>query len=300
MRSKSLVVASGLTLLVAISSCRSRPEEERRATAEPSTAPPAEAPAAPSPQAKAEPAPKVEPAPKAEPSAAAPAPSPSPPGEQAGVTETTGAETARPSAPPKLPPFEGELEVNVQGRAPESIEYAMKGDKIRIGVRPTGAKKEKGVDAIIDTDDQKATVLLNDRKEFVEVDLAKLAAKAKERIESLDVERTGKTATVAGHECEEWKIKDRDYQVSACVMKGAPYFDLAAVERQAGFTAPAWVHRVVEAGYVPLRVTFTDASGKALGSSQITDTSRKVESSKFEIPTGYTKTDASKLGVPTK
>lgn len=238
--------------------CRPRPsDQERRAEPEP---------AAPPTQATTQ--------------AEAPAPS-----EPVGVAETHGA---------NLPPFEGQIDVKVQGKTPEALEYAMKGDKIRLGIAPSG-KDRKGVDAIIDTDDQKATVLLNDRKQFVEVDLGKLAAKAKQRAENVDVERTGKTSTVNGRSCEEWKIKDKDYTVDACVMKGAPYFDLQAIEEQANFTAPAWVHRVVDEGYVPLKVTVNDTSGKSLGSSQISDASRKVDESQFEVPKGYQKTDASKL-----
>jgi hypothetical protein len=219
--------------------------------------------------------------------------------EPVGTAETHGATTPSeganmPSAPTSLPPFEGELRVDVRDKAPESVEYAMKGDKIRIGLSSTPGRNDKGVDAIIDTSDQKATILLNERKEFIEVDLAAVAAKAKQRIESIGVERTGEISTVAGRECEEWKIKDRDYQVSACVMKGAPYFDLAELERRANFKAPQWVHRIVDAGYVPLKVSFADASGKTLGTSQIADTSRQVEKSKFEIPTGYRKADVSK------
>lgn len=205
--------------------------------------------------------------------------------------------TADQQPAPKLPPFEGELEVDVRGKAPESLHYSMKGDKIRLGLGGTpgkAGKRERGIDAIIDTDDQKATILLNERKEYVEVDLARLASKAQRRVEEMDVERTGKTSTVAGKTCEEWKIRDRDVRVSACVYKGAPYFDLEALERQGNFTAPPWVHRIVDAGYVPLRVSIADAAGKQLGSSEITDVSRKVDPTKFEIPKGYKRIEPSK------
>lgn len=198
-----------------------------------------------------------------------------------------------------LPPFEGELQLKTAGKAPESLDYAMKGDKIRLGLSSTPGRNDKGIDAIIDTKDKTATILLNEKKEFVEVDLGKLAQKAKTRLENVDVERTGRTDTVSGRQCEEWKIKDREYQVNACVTKGAPYFDLDALEKQASFKAPSWVHRVVDEGYIPLRVNIVDAKGKSLASSQVTDASRKVEASKFEVPVGYKKVDASKLlGAP--
>ena len=46
---------------------------------------------------------------------------------------------------------------------------------------------------------------------------------------------------------------------------------------------------------MPLRVSMSDASGKSLGSSQISDASRKVEAKQFEIPKDYKKTDAATL-----
>lgn len=214
-----------------------------------------------------------------------------------GKTETTGAKTEKQTTklPSNLPPFEGELKLDVRDRTAESLDYAMKGDKIRIGLSSTPGKADKGIDAIVDTDDQKATILFNDKKEFVEVDLAKIAAKTKERLANVQVERTDKKHTVGGRSCEEWLIRDRDVQITACVMKGGPYFDLAALEAQAGFTAPAWTHSIVDAGYVPLRVTIGDPSGKTWASSEIADASRQVDASKFDIPVGYKKIEPAKI-----
>ena len=87
--------------------------------------------------------------------------------------------------------------------------------------------------------------------------------------------------------------------MTACVVQAGPYFDLTALEEQAGFQAPAWVHRVVDAGYIPLQVSLSDAQGKQLASTQVTDTSRKVPESKSDVPKGYTKVDRSAIpGVP--
>jgi hypothetical protein len=188
-----------------------------------------------------------------------------------------------------LPPFEGELEMKLQGKAPESFHYAMKGDKIRLGITSAPGSKDKGVDAIIDTSDGKAVVLMNDKKQFAEVDLTKLAKRAAERAQQVEVEKTGVTETVSGRECEQWKIKDKDYAVTACVVKRGPYFNLAALEEQAAFTAPAWVHEVVDAGYIPLKISVSDAAGKSLAATQLKETKGEVERSKFEVPTGYTK-----------
>lgn len=199
-----------------------------------------------------------------------------------------------------LPAFEGELKMNVPGGAPESIDYAMKGDKIRLGLRGTAGTNGKGVDAIIDTDDKKAVVLLNDKKQYVEVDLAKLATKAKNRLENVRVEKVGETDTVAGKTCERWKIIDRDVQVNACVTKGAPYFDLDALEQQGGFRAPNWIHTVIDAGYVPLRVSIVDAKGARLAGARVTDMSTNVEDRQFEVPPGFTKTTPAKAGAPEK
>lgn len=291
-RTLALGLAGCSAALLAVTACDREPKDrpsvtETRGASEPAT--PAAEPAEPRPTPvepltqRTEPA-QPEPQKQAQPQGARPGAQP----EGQGATPTN------------LPPFEGELKMNVAGKAPESLEYAMKGDKIRIGLSATPGKNDKGIDAIIDTDDKKALVLLNDRKEYVEVDLAKLATKAKKRVENVRMENTGETDTVSGRTCEKWKILDRDVQVNACVAKGAPYFDLTALEEQAGFKAPAWLHSVVDEGYVPLRVSIVDPKGGTkMAGAQVADMSSKVDDSRFEVPTGYTKTDPGKLGVPT-
>lgn len=215
-----------------------------------------------------------------------------------GKADTTTEPKSKTAGKGDLPAFEGELKMNVAGKAPESIDYAMKGDKIRLGLSGTPGKNDKGIDAIIDTDDKKAVLLLNDKKQFVEVDLAKLATKAKKRLENVRVEKIGETDTVAGKTCERWKIVDKDVQVNACVTKGAPYFDLEALEQQGGFRAPAWIHTVVDAGYVPLRVSIVDKKGASMAGARITDMSTNVDEAQFEVPPGFTKTSPSKAAAP--
>ena len=194
-----------------------------------------------------------------------------------------------------LPPFEGEVQMKLAGKEPQSLAYAMKGNKIRIGIGGPPGKKAKGIDAIIDTDDKTATVLLNDRREFVEIDLEQLGKRAAARLAEAKVEKTGKTDTVGGRECEQWTIEDRAVHVTACVVKGAPYFDLEALEDRLSFTAPAWLRQIVDAGYVPLRVSVADDKGTPIGSTKVSEWSQDVDASKFDIPVGYKKVDASKL-----
>jgi hypothetical protein len=272
---------SGVFLLsmtaLAVHACRPRTEETKRESAEQ--------------KREADRTTELEPKMQAPPAAS----------ERVGTTELSGATTQseKPSTsvklPTNLPPFEGELKLDVRNRTPESLDYAMKGDKIRLGLSSAPGMKGTGIDAIIDTDDQKATILFKDRKQFVDVDLAKVAEKAKQRLEDVKVERTGKMHDVAGRSCEEWRVEDRDVRVTACVMKGGPYFDLGALEAQGGFKAPAWAHSIVDAGYIPLRVTIGDPSGTTWGTSEITDASRKVDPSQFEIPVGYTKADLGRI-----
>lgn len=214
--------------------------------------------------------------------------------EIAATTEITGAELSR-AGGTTLPPFEGELQVDTKSRAPGSLTYAMKGDKIRLGFTPTTGKNKGAVDAIVDTGDKKAYVLLNDKKQYVEVDLGDMAKKAVNRLKDLDIHKTGISSNVAGRSCEEWVIKDKSGQVRACVAKGAPMFDLDVLEQQANFTAPGWVHTIVDEGYIPLRVSIADARGTPMMATEVTDASRKVDDAKFAVPSEYKKIEATKL-----
>ncbi len=61
------------------------------------------------------------------------------------------------------------------------------------GLKPANGKGHRGVDAIIDTSGKKAKVLLNDSKQYVDVDLGKMANKAEARLEGrTDVREDGR------------------------------------------------------------------------------------------------------------
>lgn len=193
-------------------------------------------------------------------------------------------------------PLEGELDVELRGAA-VPVQYAVVGDQVYLRTRPpSGSGAARGrIDIAIDTSRQKATVVLHDRKRFFDVELADMGGRLKERVASASLEHKGDTGTVAGHSCEEWAIRDRDYRISACVAKRDPYIDVSAVERHIGSTAPAWAHRIADAGLVPLRVSIEDAKGAVLFSSRLSPTPRRVESWRLQIPAGYEKAGVSML-----
>jgi hypothetical protein len=200
-----------------------------------------------------------------------------------------GPSSASVAPPSTAKPFEGHITLKLADNDPSTVQYAAKGDRIKLGVRkvPGGAQD---VDVIVDRREKKISLLLPDQKKYTTVDAAQLEQKARQYASQVQLVKTGNTETIAGRTCEEWTLTDRERKVTACVTQGPAYFDVAALEKATNFELPAWVERIVAEGYFPLRITVTDAQGKRITQSQVLSwTEGPVEEDDFKVPADYEK-----------
>jgi hypothetical protein len=195
--------------------------------------------------------------------------------------------TASATPPSTAKPFEGHITLKLADNDPSTVQYAAKGDKIKLGVRraPGGAQD---VDVIVDRGEKKISLLLPDQKKYTTLDAGELEKKARQYASQVQLVKTGKTETIAGRTCEEWTLTDRERRITACVTQGPAYFDVAALEKATNFELPAWAERIIAEGYFPLRISVTDTQGKPITQSQVLSwTEGPVEEGDFKVPEDY-------------
>jgi len=101
------------------------------------------------------------------------------------------------------------------------------------------------------------------------------------------VTRTGKMDTVAGYECEIWKIESKGKKSDACMADGLAWFS-------AGGDTDSWLSDT--SGRFPLRVIRFDTAGAEESRMEVTKVERKTEdAARFEVPAGYQVMDPSAM-----
>lgn len=187
-------------------------------------------------------------------------------------------------------PFEGEIQLQLvepHEKAPKSIVYEVKADRVRYEEGGSSAPAY----TIANLSQKKAYAVTDPRKDYIEVDADAAGAKPTDAVQ---VRKTGRTETVAGYECEDWKITSAKEDLDICAAKEIPYFDLVS-PTPATATEPAWAGELTKAKAFPLRVIAHDKSGKERFRAEVSRISRKtVDLARFTIPAGYRKVAVSK------
>ncbi len=187
-------------------------------------------------------------------------------------------------------PFEGEITMNVNeaGKPAHTITYDVKGTKMRFDA-PAEAGPAGGGYVIFDGANKKMTTVNDAKKMAMVMDMngmggamggmanpaAAQAAQAKPNIE-----KTGKTDTVAGYSCEIWKITETNGDKGdLCVAKGITF-------PMMGRATAGWMSALED--YFPLRVVTSDPSGKEKDRMEVTKIEKKsLDDAKFEVPAGF-------------
>ena len=187
--------------------------------------------------------------------------------------------------------FEGELTVDLTHKgdaAKRTMVYAVKGDKFRMDM----PKGDHGGDAgymLFDNGAKKMFIVSDVRKSAVAVDTTKAKADAANaaKADPPKVTRTGKMDTVAGYECEIWKIEQKEKKTDACMADGLSWFS-------AGGDSDSWLSDT--SGRFPLRVVTSDATGAEVTRMEVTKIEKKTEdAARFEVPAGYQVVDPSAM-----
>lgn len=109
------------------------------------------------------------------------------------------------------------------------------------------------------------------------------------------VEKTGKKDSVAGYECEEWKITQGDGKVSdACMAEGIEWVDIGELSGMGG--GPSLGSFATDANHFPLRVVAHDKSGAEELRFEATKVEKRtVDATQLAVPAGYNVMDMSTM-----
>lgn len=184
--------------------------------------------------------------------------------------------------------FEGTVSFKVTGMGGAgTMKYYVKGDNIRMEVEQ-GPGME--MTTIMNTKNRKATLLMAN-KTFMELDFNEMTPPAGTMNKDIDIQKTGKTETIAGYSCDQFLLKQEGKEFEFWATKGLGKFMQMQMNAQQQSPALKKLEReLTEKGYFPLKMVQRDASGKEEMLMQAVSVEKKSLSSQlFAIPEGYQK-----------
>src|SRR5262249_46303379 len=136
-----------------------------------------------------------------------------------------------------------------------SIRYEIKGDKIR------AVPSSTNVNAIDDVAAHQAYVLDDWTRTYEEFDTRAQETPHNTVVGTITKDgKVKKVASLANLECEHWTIQWGAEGADVCVVKGIPYFDLAAYP-ESGNVEPPWAAALTKERAFPLRVVVHNRDG---------------------------------------
>ncbi len=146
---------------------------------------------------------------------------------------------------------------------------------------------------IMDVPDDKIYMIMPSQRMYMEMSMGQIQKMAEQMQhdtmdidKDIDVTKTGRMETIAGHRCEHWIISSSTGKVDACMAKGIGTFMQGRTPMSRGRSEPAWQREAREQGAFPL--TVADDSGKVL--FQVTQIERKsLDASLFQPPSDFQK-----------
>jgi hypothetical protein len=210
---------------------------------------------------------------------------------------------------PSLDGFEGEITLLVKpgpkehsSKAIPPLNLLVKSGKFRIDV-PADTEELKSIGrvyVVVAASEKKISVVLDDKKEVVVINLDKIGEEMKGFSRGHEgtpaapkvppkVVKTGRKDTVAGYSCEDWDIVPSDgsrSKASVCIAeRAASWFSLPTLGLPAEYK---FIAEMLDGRHFPLRVIGYENDGSEGGLLEVTKLDQKPLSAQlFEIPASY-------------
>jgi Domain of unknown function (DUF4412) len=199
--------------------------------------------------------------------------------------------------------FEGEIAVTAKGKlagkpGAEAANFVLqvKDGKFRVDL-PEGLAGSQGLGkayALVTPAEKKLYVVMDAKKQVILLDFDKLANQAKMLSQAhphpggdppAEVQKTGKTDTVAGYTCEIWHIAQAKSGGDLCIAEqGTSWFHIPLSGLPAEF---AWATELTDGKHFPLRFVATE-NGVEAGRIEVTRIQQEpLPASSFVVPAGY-------------
>jgi hypothetical protein len=218
--------------------------------------------------------------------------------DSAGAQPPTSAAGASIAA---LDNFEGEIAVAAKGKlggkqalsSPVSFRMQVKDGKFRVDL-PESLAPSEGIGkayALVTPADKKLYFVLDAKKQTILVDFDKVAAQAKalsrtrpqaNAAAAPNVEKTGKTDTVAGYKCEIWRVAQATSTAELCIAaQGTSWFNIPLSGVPAEY---AWAAEIADGKHFPLRFVALE-NGVEQGRLEVTAIEKKpMPAEAFAVP----------------
>jgi hypothetical protein len=188
---------------------------------------------------------------------------------------------------PALGAFEGDIAMRATeaGGTPTDLRFAVKGGKIRVDVAARG----QPLHLVYDPAGEHTLVCLDAQKMFIDVPPPSFSAHPGGATDAPQVTRTGRHETIAGTDCEDWEIAEKNGDhASACVAQGVAFFDFHANPMAPPSPQSGWIDALRSQGAFPLRVVTTDRTGRERARMEVTSLEKKtLDASLFAVPPDY-------------
>lgn len=192
--------------------------------------------------------------------------------------------------------FEGEItfQIKPKGQPTQTMAYFVKGKKVRMEVTTKQTSGMQGPVMLFDNNTNTMYTIIKQAKSYMEIPINLNEQMDSTADDNKDMRpyKTGKTAKIAGVECEEWKTKTEDGVTDIWNAKGFGNFMFAQnkdfLNRRNGKSA--WARELMKEGFFPFKIINYDKDGNIEMEMEVTNVMRKTLSpSMFEIPSGYQK-----------
>jgi Domain of unknown function (DUF4412) len=210
--------------------------------------------------------------------------------------------------------FEGEISMSARGKfggkqaatVPTSFTLHVKDGKFRVDL-PASLADAQGIGkayALVAPADKKLYLVMDAKQQVILVDFDKFAQQAKAFTDArrhsaagtadvANLQKTGKTDTVAGYKCEIWHITQAKSSTDLCIAEqGTSWFHLPL----SGLPAElAWATEITDGKHFPLRLVMSD-NGVEEGRLEVTRIQKQsLPASEFAVPAGYNVVDLQQM-----
>lgn len=215
------------------------------------------------------------------------------------VALAVSAAAATPAVAPAPKPFEGVIGMTVDhGGKARPMTYSIKAQMTRMDV-PAGEGTAGGAVMIFDGARQLMLMLMPEQKRYMIMPVPRNQPAPGSKTPAPKVTKTGRSETILGYLCEEWKAEDENGYTEIWAAKGLGLFaPMGGGMGHGGPPAerPAWEQEMTRGRFFPLRVVRHDAKGDPRTTMNVTAIEPKVlpvtlfqppkDYKKFEMPAG--------------
>jgi len=187
-----------------------------------------------------------------------------------------------------LASFEGEITMHTTDArgGTHDLVIETKGGKLRFDATGAGGRP---VHAVFDPAKNRVVLFVDSEKSYFDLDFAQPGAAPSMDPQSATAGKSGGKKTVAGYDCEEWKVLDgKGKHSDVCIAQGIAFFDVGVLRTGGAGPESPMARRFRESQSFPLESVDYDDTGHELSRTEVTQIEKKsIDDARFEVPQGY-------------